>query len=129
MKKRILIVDNDEALLEAYKALLSEGYDVAIAMDGKEGLEIFKEFRPHLVLVDILMPRVEGIEADLPVPVMDGAEFTRGVKKIAPDAKIVAISAFARSRGKEILDAGALEVVKKPLKREKLIEIIEKHIG
>ncbi len=129
MKKRILIVDNDKALLEAYKALLSEGYDVAIAMDGKEGLEIFKEFRPHLVLVDILMPRVEGIEADLPVPVMDGAEFTRGVKKIAPDAKIVAISAFARSRGKEILDAGALEVVKKPLKREKLIEIIEKHIG
>ncbi len=129
MKKRILIVDNDEALLEAYKALLSEGYDVAIAMDGKEGLEIFKEFRPHLVLVDMLMPRVEGIEADLPVPVMDGAEFTRGVKKIAPDAKIVAISAFARSRGKEILDAGALEVVKKPLKREKLIEIIEKHIG
>ncbi len=129
MKKRILIVDNDRAVLEVYKALLSEGYDVAIAMDGEDGVEIFKKFQPHLTLVNMLMPRVEGVEVDLPTPVMDGAEFTRKIKKMAPDAKIVAISAFARSRGKEILDAGALEVVKKPLKREELIEIIEKHIG
>ena len=129
MKKRILIVDNDRAVLEVYKALLSEGYDVAIAMDGKDGVEIFKKFQPHLTLVNMLMPRVEEVEVDLPTPAMDGAEFTREIKKMAPDAKIVAISAFARSRGKEILDAGALEVVKKPLKREELIEIIEKHIG
>jgi len=129
VKKRILIVDNDRAVLEVYKALLSEGYDVAIAMDGKDGVEIFKKFQPHLTLVNMLMPRVEEVEVDLPTPAMDGAEFTREIKKMAPDAKIVAISAFARSRGKEILDAGALEVVKKPLKREELIEIIEKHIG
>ena len=98
-------------------------------MDGKDGVEIFKKFQPHLTLVNMLMPRVEEVEVDLPTPAMDGAEFTREIKKMAPDAKIVAISAFARSRGKEILDAGALEVVKKPLKREELIEIIEKHIG
>ncbi|WP_202320593.1 response regulator [Archaeoglobus neptunius] len=128
MKKRVLIVDNDRAVVEAFKDLLSEGYDVAIASDGKEGIEAFRTFKPDLVIVNMLMPSVEGVEVDIPLPLMNGVEFTREIKRIDPDIKVIGISAFAAHRGDELLEAGAEDVVKKPLSKDELISIIERHI-
>ncbi len=128
-KRRVLIVDNDEAILEVFKLMLSD-YDVAVAMDGKEGIEVFKRFRPHIVLVNLLVPKsAEEVGIDLPLPEMDGVEFTKEVLKIDPEAKVIGVTAFASYRGKEVLEAGALEVLEKPLKKDELLEVIERHIG
>ncbi len=61
--KRILIIEDEKTLLEAIaKKLEVENYTVDTALDGGEGLEKVKENKPDLILLDILMPRVDGFE-------------------------------------------------------------------
>lgn len=59
---------------------------------------------------------------------MDGVEATRETKKIDPQAKIIGLTAYSRKRGKDLLKAGALEIVEKPFTRNQLIEVIEKYL-
>ena len=63
MMKKILIIEDEEELLSLLeKRLTQEGYEVAIAKDGKEGLAKIKEIKPNLILLDIVMPVVDGFE-------------------------------------------------------------------
>ena len=63
MMKKILIIEDEEELLSLLeKRLTQEGYEVAIAKDGKEGLAKIKEITPNLILLDIVMPVVDGFE-------------------------------------------------------------------
>ena len=60
---RILIVEDDDLVAKAYKRKLELAkYEVEIAADGQEGLEKAKLLKPDLILLDILMPRLNGIE-------------------------------------------------------------------
>jgi two-component system response regulator (stage 0 sporulation protein F) len=60
----VLIVDDEKNLLELYKSELSaEGYDVLVASTGKEAVEILKRRKPDVVVMDIRMPEMDGIEA------------------------------------------------------------------
>ncbi len=62
--KRILVVDDNEDSRLALRALLeSMGYVVHEAADGQEAVQRTREIRPHLVLMDIMMPRMDGLEA------------------------------------------------------------------
>jgi CheY-like chemotaxis protein len=61
--KRILIVEDELPLREAFAFLLqSEGYEVEVAENGKVGLEKLKSFHPDIILLDLLMPVMNGIE-------------------------------------------------------------------
>ena len=61
--KKILILEDEEILLELLQKKLSQtGYDVSIAKDGQEGLKKMKEIKPDLILLDILMPKMDGFE-------------------------------------------------------------------
>lgn len=61
-KKKILIVDDEPMILNAYRDHLErEGYDVDVAHDGIEGLDKLKQSKPDLVLLDIIMPVMDGI--------------------------------------------------------------------
>lgn len=60
---KILIVEDEPALNDAYQTILrKEGYDVTTAFDGKEALELVKTAEPQLILLDLRMPKVSGIE-------------------------------------------------------------------
>ncbi|HVE80943.1 MAG TPA: response regulator [Candidatus Dormibacteraeota bacterium] len=60
---RILIVEDDSILQSAYNTVLSmEGYQVDVASDGLEGLRVAKEKKPDLILLDMLMPNLGGLE-------------------------------------------------------------------
>lgn len=60
---RILIIEDDEILVEMYEAKFKmEGFEVEKALNGKEGLEILKKDKPDLILLDILMPEMNGFE-------------------------------------------------------------------
>jgi DNA-binding response OmpR family regulator len=61
--EKILCIDDDLSLLQLYKEELSEaGYQVVVAKDGKEGLSKFEKEKPNIVIMDIRMPVMDGIE-------------------------------------------------------------------
>ncbi len=60
--KRVLIVDDDRALLNLLRALLQGDFVVAEATSGEEALESLMDYRPHLVILDIMMPGIDGYE-------------------------------------------------------------------
>ncbi len=86
--KRLLIVDDELAIVEALQDILSvEGYDVATAFNGAEGLHRMAEAKPDLVLLDLMMPVMDGREMlrrmredgglrDIPVVVMSAGRIS-----------------------------------------------------
>ena len=64
VKKTILIVDDNEDILELlFYNLKSDGYHVEIAKDGVEAIEVAKKTLPELIIMDIMMPKLDGVEA------------------------------------------------------------------
>lgn len=60
---KVLIVEDNETLNEAYKLILEkDGHEVTTAFNGEEGLEKLKEVSPDLILLDMLMPKMDGLE-------------------------------------------------------------------
>ncbi|MEM4459748.1 MAG: response regulator [Archaeoglobaceae archaeon] len=111
---KILIIEDDESMVELLVKVLSPRYQVTVARDGKEGVEKFVAERPDLVLMDIELPKINGVNA------------TREIKRIDPNAKIIAVTAYAVQRGNEIMSEGAMEVISKPFRIKHLLEIVEK---
>jgi two-component system, OmpR family, alkaline phosphatase synthesis response regulator PhoP len=63
-QQKVLVVDDEEPILELLRYNLEkQGYDVKTAIDGSVGVEIARKFHPDLVLLDIMMPRMDGVEA------------------------------------------------------------------
>lgn len=62
MKKRILIVEDEQALVKGLKLQLEDSYDILMAMDGKQGLDMAATHLPDLILMDITMPEMDGLE-------------------------------------------------------------------
>jgi CheY-like chemotaxis protein len=83
MASRVLVVDDDKAVRTAIKTILEHhGYDVVVAEDGRSGVEAVRESRFDVVIVDIFMPG------------MDGLETIRVFHQHAPEVPVIAISGF-----------------------------------
>ena len=61
MLQKILLVEDEEIMISLLqKKLANEGYEVSVARDGEEGLKMIRELKPDLVLLDIVMPKLDG---------------------------------------------------------------------
>ena len=98
--RKILVVDDEESIRELYRADLSdEGYEVELAMDGRQALVLLESFLPNLVTLDIKLPDIDGIEvlrrireknATIPVILLTAfGEFRQDFNTWASDAYIV----------------------------------------
>lgn len=117
-KPKILIVEDEPMLQEAYKHVLTfKGYTVFTADNGEEGLEQLERYRPDVVLLDVLMPRLDGIgflrQADMP--------------KNYPDVVVVACSNLSdQVTADKLTKYGAhKQVLKSDLSPSQLIELVE----
>lgn len=112
----MLVVDDEEPILELLKYNLEkEGYEVATAVDGVKAVEMAKKFQPDLVLLDIMMPG------------MDGVETCRRIREIPEIQKTFVIFLTARSEEySEVaaFDVGADDYITKPIKPRALISRI-----
>jgi len=65
MKERILIIEDDEGILRVLRrALTYEGYQVETALDGESGLSTAHEWRPDLIVLDLMLPGMDGMEVN-----------------------------------------------------------------
>ncbi len=116
LKKRVLVVEDDAAVLEAIQLMLADRYEVMVATNGMEAVKLYEAYKPDVVLMDIAMP------------VLDGVEAAKEIMKKDPNAVIIGVTAYASKRGRELLEAGAKEIIEKPFTRRKLLDTIEKYL-
>ncbi|MFA9378393.1 MAG: response regulator [Lachnotalea sp.] len=112
---KLMIVDDASFMRISIKKMLENmNYEVvAEAGDGAEAVEMYKQFKPDIVTMDITMPRMTGIEA------------LKEIKKINKNAKVVMVSAMGQDTLiKEAIMNGASSFIVKPFKADKLIEVL-----
>ncbi|GFP25892.1 two-component system, chemotaxis family, chemotaxis protein CheY [Candidatus Hakubella thermalkaliphila] len=120
MARQVLIIDDTAFMRMTLKNILEKnGYQVVgEAEDGQVAVDKYMELRPDLVIMDITMPRMDGITA---------------IKKIIeadPEAKIVVCSAMGqKALVIEALSAGAKDFIVKPFQAERIINAVQKVIG
>ncbi len=117
---KILIVDDAIFMRKVIRDLLAtHNYtDVIEAKDGAEAVEMYDEHRPDLVIMDITMPTLDGIET------------VKEIQKLNKDAKILMCSAMGQEMMvREALKHGAKDFVVKPFKPERVITAVDKLLG
>jgi len=63
MNQKILIVDDEKAIADILEFnLRRDGYETTVAYDGEQGIELFRKFKPDLILLDIMMPKIDGLQ-------------------------------------------------------------------
>jgi CheY-like chemotaxis protein len=115
---RILIIDDDECVRDVLRQMLErEGYEVDEACNGDDGVRIFSEQRQDLVITDILMPGMGGVQT-----IME-------LRLLSPDLKIIAISGGDQVAPeyylKMIKNFDTLYEMKKPIMREPLLQAVK----
>jgi len=112
-KEKILLVDDDEDILEMLKYLLEgAGYDVFTASNGLDGLSLAKKILPDLIILDVMMPQMDGVETCIKMREEDGLKNT--------------IITFLSARSEDYshiagLEAGADDYIYKPIKPRLLV--------
>ena len=116
--KTVLVAEDEESNYELVRIVLQKRYRLLRAHNGIEAVMMNEEEKPDLILMDIRMPGMSGLDA------------TRIIKEVTPDIPVIALSAFAFEENiREAKSAGCDEFLPKPFKVEDLIETINRYIG
>lgn len=116
--KKILVVDDAVFMKEVLKEILEKnGYKVVEAQNGNEAIEKYKSESPDLVILDVTMPELDGIEA------------LKLIRKEDPNAKCIMCSSMGeQALIIESIIAGAKDFIVKPFQVDKIIETVKKII-
>ncbi len=121
MAKRIMTVDDAPIIRLMIKDILVEcgGYDVvAEASNGREAIERYKELKPDLVTMDIIMPEMDGIQA------------LEEILKFDPKAKVVMVTAIdQRESLMKAIRLGATDYIVKPFEADRVMSAVQKALG
>ena len=120
MAKNILIVDDAAFMRMMIKDILSKnGYNVAgEAENGKIAVDKYNEVKPDLVLMDITMPEMDGIQA------------LKAIKGNDPNAQVIMCSAMGQQAMViESIQAGAKDFIVKPFQQDRVLEAVKKVVG
>ena len=112
----LLIADDNQDVINILVPTLSDYYEVIEARTGKEAIKLYDEHRPDIVVMDYVMPD------------MDGAEATKQILAMDKHARVIGITGYSPEGREAMIKAGALHVVEKPFKVINVIEAISKHI-
>ena len=118
MGKTVLVVEDDVDLIGIYKEILElHEFNVQIALNGKEGVEKFIEYKPSLVIMN----------GDMPI--LDGYQAFKQIKEIDKDANVVIVTGFSEFEPKNIeaIKHGLIKVISKPLGVDELLALAKKY--
>jgi len=119
--KRILLIDDSTIVLRVVQLILSRGpYEILLAGDGQEGVERALAERPDLILMDCMMPRMDGIEALRQLRV-------NPVTRLIPVIMVTTLGGLeSMERG---FEAGCSDYVTKPIEATLLLAKVRDHLG
>ena len=114
MQETILVIDDEESICQSLKAILSdEGYQVLVAGSGEEAIGVVEEEMPQLVLLDVWLPG------------MDGLETLKAIKKINPQILVIVMSGHGTiETAVKATKLGAYDFIEKPLSLDKIIILV-----
>ena len=117
----ILIAEDNDSNYKLFESVLRKDYTLLHAWDGEEAVKMFEKYNPHLVLMDINMPRMNGYEA------------TRQIRNISPDTPVIAVTAFAYAEDEQrILNSGFDGYTSKPIQpgqlQDQIINLLKKRL-
>src|SRR5437762_2357552 len=117
-RKRVLAIDDEPSMTEWLKMVIeAEGYEVRTALIGTRGEEIYKQWRPDVVVTDLMLPDVDGVQ------------LLRRLKEIDPSPEVIVISGQGTiARAVEAGQAGAFFFLEKPVSQEGLMHILGRAI-
>jgi len=120
--KKILVIDDEPHILLMLKKMLERaGYEIDIASNGMEGLELFKKSPTDLVITDIIMPEKEGLET------------IREMKRLQSGLKIIAMSGGGKITADNYLQTakffGASRILEKPFTQQQMVEAVKDLTG
>ncbi|MFZ6007074.1 response regulator [Dissulfurispira sp.] len=118
-KGRILVIDDEEIVqVSCKRTLVPEGYAVDAAASGKEGLELFEKSKYDLVLIDLKMPGMDGIEVLV------------NIKRQRPEQNVMIMTGYDTVEHiVESISSGAAHYLEKPFTPDTLIERIKEVLG
>ena len=121
MSKHIVVVENDAMALELTRRLLSSGgYEVTCVSDGEEALRIVPRVKPDLVLMDVSLPGIDGIEA---------AEKLRAARATAAVPVLVLSAQAFGDNAERARRAGCVDYLTKPIGARELLERVGSLVG
>ncbi|GAB4183263.1 MAG: cell-cycle response regulator DivK [Thalassobaculales bacterium] len=121
MAKTVLIVEDNELNMKLFHDLLeAHGYDILQTRDGLDALRMARQHRPDLILMDIQLPEVSGLEVTKWIKEDDN------LKSIP----VVAVTAFAMKGDEEkILDGGCEAYIAKPISVTNFLDVVRRFVG
>ncbi len=116
---KILIADDAQFIrLRLSKLLISNGYEIVEAKDGEEAVQVYREIRPDIVLMDMAMPRKNGMVA------------LHEIRSFDPQAKVIMLTALGQQAIiLRAVQAGAKDFLVKPYDVERLLKALKKALG
>src|SRR4030095_9359496 len=117
-RRRVIAIDDEPAMTEWLKMVIeADGYEVRTALIGTRGEEIFRQWRPDVVVTDLMLPDLDGIA------------LLRRLKDIDPSPEVIVISGQGTlARAVEAGQAGAFYFLEKPVSQDGLIDMIRKAV-
>lgn len=114
---KVLVIDDELGPRESLRILLKTEYEVHVADSVLRGLELLKQHRPDVVIMDIRMPGMSGIEG------------LREIRKIDPDIAVIMLTGFgALETAQEALRLGANDYLKKPFDTKEIVEVVRQNV-
>lgn len=116
-KPTILICDDEEGVRESFKLILEDRYQLHLVKNGIEALDALKSLKPDLMLLDIKMPKMHGME------------ILKEIKKILPKLPVVIVTGYQSDEmAQEAKRLGAAAFISKPFDSSSLINLVSKHV-
>ena len=116
-KHTILICDDEEGIRESFKLILDEQYHLKFATNGMEALEILKKTSPDLMMLDIKMPKMHGME------------ILKQIKKLKPKLPVIIVTGYQSvEMAQEALRNGAADYIPKPFESKHILKIVAQNI-
>ncbi len=116
---KVLIIDDEKQILDSLSSILrDDGFQVYTAREGREGLKLFDAAKPEIVLLDIWMPGLDGLQV------------LKMIREKEKDAVVIVISGHGTiSTAVEAVKMGAYDFLEKPLSIDKVLEVISRGLA